>query len=39
MKFAAAAQNAMQCYRVIYDERKSYYPAVAGSVFQEGQED
>ena len=39
VKFAAAVQNAIQCYHVIYDERKSYYPDVTGSVFQEGQED
>ena len=39
MKFAAAVQDAMQCYPVIYDERKSYYPDVTGSIFQEGQED
>ncbi|KAJ8778770.1 hypothetical protein J1605_013447 [Eschrichtius robustus] len=33
----AAVQNAIQCYRVIYDEKKkSYYPDITGSFFQEG---
>ena len=37
MKVAAAVQNTIQCYRVIYDEkRKSYYPDITGSFFQEG---
>ena len=36
-KAAAAVQNAIQCYRVIYDEKKqSYYPDITGSFFQEG---
>ena len=35
-KFAAAVQNAIQCYCVIYDEKKSYYPDITGSFFQEG---
>ena len=39
MKFAAAVQSVIQCYHVIYGERKSYYPDVTGSVLQEGQED
>ena len=36
-KVAAAVQNAIQCYCVIYDEKKkSYYPDITGSFFQEG---
>ena len=35
-KVAAAVQNAVQCYCVIYDEKKSYYPDITGSFFQEG---
>ena len=39
-KFSAAFQNAIQGYRVIYDEKKkkkkSWYPDITGSVFQEG---
>ena len=36
-KVAAAIQNAIQCYHVIYDEKKkSYYPDITGSLFQEG---
>ena len=36
-KVAAAIQNAIQCYRVIYDEKKkSYYTDITGSFFQEG---
>ena len=36
-KAAAAVQNAIQCYRVIYDEKKqSYYPDIIGLFFQEG---
>ena len=36
-KVAAAIQNAIQCYDVIYDEKKkSYYPDITGSFFQEG---
>ena len=36
-KVAAAAQNAIQCYRVIYDEKKkSYYPDITGLFSQEG---
>ena len=29
-KVAAAVQDAIQCYRVIYDEKKSYYPDITG---------
>ena len=36
-KVAAAVHNAIQCYCVIYDEKKkSYYPGITGSFFQEG---
>ena len=36
-KVAAAIQNAIQCYCVIYDEiKKSYYPDITASFFQEG---
>ena len=36
-KVAAAVQNAVQCYSIIYDEKKrSYYPDITGSFFQEG---
>ena len=36
MKIAAAVQNAIQCYCVIYDEeKKNYYPDITGSFFQE----
>ena len=36
MKVAAAVQNAIQCYCVIYGEKKkSYYPDITGSFFQE----
>ena len=36
-KVAAAIQNAIQCYLVIYDEKKkSYDPDINGSFFQEG---
>ena len=36
-KDAAAIQNAIQCYRVICEEeKKSYYPDIPGSFFQEG---
>ena len=34
-KVAAAIQNAIQCYYVIYDEKKELLPAVTGSFFQE----
>ena len=35
-KFAAAIQNAIQCYHLIYDvKKKSYYPDITGSFFQE----
>ena len=35
-KAAAAIQNAIRCYRVIYDEKKkSYYPDITGSFSQE----
>ena len=34
-KFAAAIQNAIQCYRVIYEKKKSYYSDITGSFFQE----
>ena len=34
MKLAAAVQKAIQCYCVIYDEKKkSYYPDITGSFF------
>ena len=33
MKVAAAVQNAIQCYRVIYDEKKGHYPNITGSFF------
>ena len=36
MKVAAAVQNAIQCYHVIYDKKNSYYPDIPGSFFQEG---
>ena len=36
-KVAAAFQNAIQCYRDIYEKRKKrYYPDNTGSFFQEG---
>ena len=35
-KVAAAVQNAIQCYHVIYDEKKSFFPDITGSFFQEG---
>ena len=35
-KVVAAVQNAIQCYCVIYDEKKSYYPDITESFFQEG---
>ena len=36
-KAAAVTQNAIQGYRVIYDqEKKSCYPDITGSFFQEG---
>ena len=37
-KVEAAVQNAIQCYRVIYDEKKkkSYFPDITGSFFQKG---
>ena len=36
-KVAAAVQNAIQCYHVIYDKKKkSYFPDITGSYFQEG---
>ena len=36
-KVAAAVQNAIQCYHVIYDEKKnSYYPYITGLFFQDG---
>ena len=36
-KVAAAVQNAIQYYHVIYDgKKKSYYPDITGSFFQEG---
>ena len=36
-KVAAAVQNVIQCYRVVYDEKKkSYYPDITGLFFQEG---
>ena len=39
MKVAATVQNAIQCYHVIYDEKKkSYYPDVTGSFFQAGKQ-
>ena len=35
-KVVAAVQNTIQCYHVIYDEKKkSYYPDIAESFFQE----
>ena len=34
---AATVQNAIQCYHVIYEEKKkSYYPDITGSFFREG---
>ena len=37
MKVAAAVQKAVQCYCVIYDEKKkSYYPDITGSFFSRG---
>ena len=37
-KVAVAIQNAIQCYSVIYDEKKKkrYYADITGSFFQEG---
>ena len=36
-KVAAAIQNVIQCYHVIYDEKKkSYYPGITGLFLQEG---
>ena len=36
-RVAAAVQNAIQCYCVIYDDKKkSYYPDITGSIFKEG---
>ena len=36
-KVAAATQNAVHSYRVIYDERKkSYYPDITGSFLSRG---
>ena len=32
-KVAAAIQNAIQCYCVIYEEKKRYYPDIIGSFF------
>ena len=36
MKVAAAIQNAIPCYCVIYDEKKRAYPDITGSFFKEG---
>ena len=35
-KVVATIQNAIQCYHVICDKKKSYYPDITGSFFQEG---
>ena len=37
-KVTTAIQNAIQCYRVIYERKKSYYPDITGSFFQEGRQ-
>ena len=39
MKFAAVVQSAIQWYHVIYDEKKkSYYPDITGTFFQESRQ-
>ena len=37
-KNLAAIQNAIQCYCVIYDEKKELLPGITGSFFQEGRQ-
>ena len=36
MKVAAAVQNAIQCYRVIYDEKKKLLPRHHWIIFSRG---